>query len=108
MSSEQVWIIGASSECDIVVDVESVSGRHCRLTQSGMVFLLEDLDSTNGTFVNGTRCSGPARVTPDDQITLGLSTPFPWQAIESRLAEESRQQVIRIGRIPDNDLVLDY
>lgn len=72
------WIIGRSSECDIVIDQPEISNRHCRLARTADGLLLEDLRSRNGTFVNGARITSARLVTPSDQVTLGPSVPFVW------------------------------
>src|SRR4051794_4882088 len=72
------WIIGSGADCDLVVAQPTVSGRHCRLTRGGEGYVLEDLGSSNGTYVNGARITSPTRVRAADHITLGLSTPMPW------------------------------
>ncbi|MBT4864221.1 MAG: FHA domain-containing protein [Planctomycetaceae bacterium] len=105
MAEEQAWTIGAAPECDIIVEHPTVSGRHCRVTRTADGFLLEDLNSTNGTFVNGTRLSSPLSVTSTDEIKLGPETPLPWESIEP---SSPGRQIIRIGRTADNDVVLDY
>jgi pSer/pThr/pTyr-binding forkhead associated (FHA) protein len=81
-----------------------VSGRHCRLTKTAEGFLLEDLGSTNGTFVNGIRIDSITTVSPGDTITLGQSVPMPWPESE----RHNQPQVLRVGRAADNDVVLDY
>ncbi len=102
MPNDRTWIIGASAECDIRLDFPTVSSRHCRLTKNEAGFLLEDLQSTNGTFVNGKRIGSPTNVSRADAITLGQVEPMPWpDAVETT---EARQ--INIGRCPDNDVVL--
>jgi pSer/pThr/pTyr-binding forkhead associated (FHA) protein len=55
-----------------------VSGEHCRLTADGHTFLLEDLNSTNGTYVNGERLTTAREVRLSDRITLGKTHPMPW------------------------------
>ena len=80
--SEVVKVIGRHPECDIVLTVDGVSGKHCMVTQQGNIWLLEDLKSSNGIFVNGNRISSPRQITSNDQITLGLSCPFPWDKLE--------------------------
>ena len=45
-------IIGRSPKCEIQVDQESVSRNHCRIRFEGGEFLVRDLGSTNGTYVN--------------------------------------------------------
>lgn len=47
--------VGRAPRADFVVDAPLVSRLHCRLTLQDNGVLVEDLDSTNGTFVNGTR-----------------------------------------------------
>ena len=75
------WVIGTSPECDIVVvDAPMASGRHCKLTQSPDGLTLQDLGSTNGTYVDGNRITAPTRIKPDQEITLGRTVPMPWPA----------------------------
>ena len=77
------WIIGAASDVDLRVAEGKVSGRHCRLSVAEAGYLLEDLNSTNGTYVNGVRIDRPVRVTREDSISLGLTTPMPWPDAEA-------------------------
>ena len=95
------WTIGSATDCDLVVNEPKVSGHHCRLTREGGGYVLEDLDSTNGTFLKGVRINGRVPVARGDAITLGLTTPMPWPP------EDDGTTVIRIGREPDNDVVID-
>lgn len=78
MTAPHTWIIGADPDCDVIVDLPTVSGRHCRLTLSPAGFLLEDLQSTNGTYVNGQAVTRPVRVTRTDVILLGSKVALPW------------------------------
>jgi len=103
-NARRTWVIGASPDSDIVVDRPTVSGRHCRLTQTGDSFLLEDLQSRNGTFVNGQRINASIIVSRSDTVTLGRGVPLPWP----EAAEVAPARRIRIGRGADNDIVLDY
>ncbi|HEY3742076.1 MAG TPA: FHA domain-containing protein, partial [Bryobacteraceae bacterium] len=75
------WVIGAAPDCDIVVDGQGVvSGRHCRLSLFGSQFVVEDLGSRNGTYVNGYKLqpNAPVYVNAGDVVTLAASVPFPW------------------------------
>lgn len=47
--------IGRKPDNDVVIDNPAISGHHCRLTLEGGGYYVEDLDSTNGTFVNEKR-----------------------------------------------------
>ncbi len=98
------WVIGGDPDCNLVVDDSRVSGQHCLLVEAEDGFLLEDLGSTNGTFVNGIRIDGRVKVTRMDAITLGQSAPMPWPKQDNA----SFVRVISVGREPDNDVELDY
>jgi pSer/pThr/pTyr-binding forkhead associated (FHA) protein len=97
------WTIGAASDCDLIVDQPTVSRYHCRLIQSGGRYLLQDLGSSNGTYVNGARAAGLVDVRPADSITLGTAVPLPWPGESATF-----KVALLIGREPDNDVVVDY
>lgn len=70
-------MIGRDPACDIVAEAPTVSARHFIILNRKGVFTVEDLDSMNGTFVNGQRLVQPARLFSGDRITLiGLSLVF--------------------------------
>jgi len=45
-------LLGRSNRCDVVINDTSVSSEHAKITKSGDDYFLEDLKSTNGTFLN--------------------------------------------------------
>ncbi|MEI8165584.1 MAG: FHA domain-containing protein, partial [Chloroflexales bacterium] len=57
--------------CDIVLDNPQVSRFHAQLDQAAGGAVLRDAGSTNGTFVNGQRLSGPHTLRPGDVIQIG-------------------------------------
>ena len=59
---------------DLVLEDPEVSRRHAVLRRSGGSIVVEDLDSTNGTFVNGQRIQGPVSVGAGDQVRVGRTT----------------------------------
>ncbi len=63
--------IGRDGANDLVVDDEEVSSRHARITYDDGCFWVEDLNSTNGTFVNGERISAITRLQDDDLLKMG-------------------------------------
>ncbi len=67
------WLIGSGSSCDIVVKDSTVSGQHCRLTKYERQFTVEDMGSTNGTYVDGIRITprSPVIVAREQQGDTG-------------------------------------
>ncbi len=63
--------IGRDLSNDVVINDPEISRRHSRLFTQGNTYVLEDLGSTNGTFVNGQRLMGPNMLRPGDVITFG-------------------------------------
>ena len=100
MTQPRSWTIGSAPECDIVVDQPTVSGRHCQLTITSTGFELEDLGSTNGTFVNGAPVDGKLLVRRSDKITLGETVPFPWPEIIEKIGHQGSDRPKTPGRKP--------
>lgn len=77
----KVITIGRSSgNNDIIVDDVNVSRNHLQIIQDDNGnYSVVDLDSTNGTKVNGVRITEETRLQPDDQILIG-TTILPWQS----------------------------
>ena len=65
--------IGRSPPCDLVLADQMVSGEHARIVLDGDSLVLHDLQSRNGTFLNGERVAS-ADLRPGDEITLGRSS----------------------------------
>jgi predicted component of type VI protein secretion system len=64
-------IIGRDATSGIAINDAEVSRKHARLTFQGGKYVLEDLGSTNGTFVNGQRLVSSAVLKPGDVVSLG-------------------------------------
>lgn len=69
--SEDEITIGRSEENDITILVPEVSRRHAVLTKQKEGYLLRDLGSTNGTFVDRKRVGGKYLLNPGDTVMLG-------------------------------------
>lgn len=63
--------IGRDSSAGIVIDDDQVSRRHAVVTADGDGARVDDLDSTNGTWVNGERVRGPRRIGAGDELRIG-------------------------------------
>ena len=83
-----VFTIGRSQQCDLVLNQDKVSGVHARLVQgSSDSWMLEDMNSTNGTYLDGARVASMVPINKPSTIRLGVSGPIlrvqPQSGIES-------------------------
>jgi DNA-binding winged helix-turn-helix (wHTH) protein len=67
-------LIGRDQDATIQIDARGVSRHHARILVSGEAATIEDLGSKNGTYVNGSRITAPARLSEGDEIGLGSIT----------------------------------
>lgn len=63
--------IGRMSDNDIVLDSKYVSNYHARVYLKNNSFIVKDMGSTNGTYLNGSRIDRPAAIKEDDTIGIG-------------------------------------
>lgn len=66
-------ILGRGEEADITLEDSFASTRHARLAPHGDVVVIEDMGSTNGTYLNGEPLTGPQPLHPGDRIRIGDS-----------------------------------
>jgi pSer/pThr/pTyr-binding forkhead associated (FHA) protein len=66
-----VVIVGREQGCDFRLDDPAVSLQHARLSFRQQQWWLEDLASTNGTYLNGEAVTAPVVVTHGDELRLG-------------------------------------
>lgn len=99
-------ILGRETGADVVVRGPGVSARHAYVEEHSLGrYLIRDLSSTNGTFVNGARISETV-VETSDSIALG-STPVSWSEMLPALHREARRpRGLTVGRDPGNDHVI--
>jgi len=65
-------VVGRSIDCTVRLDSTDVSRRHARIMINDDTATIEDLGSTNGTFVNGARVTSPVPLT--DGVTVGFGS----------------------------------
>ena len=63
--------IGRDASNMVTINDPEVSRRHARMELRGAVYVIQDLGSTNGTFVNGTRVGGMQVLNAGDTVTFG-------------------------------------
>ena len=92
---DRAIVIGRDAGSDLVLDDGEVSGQHARVTPApdGSA-TVEDLESTNGTFVNQNELEGPARLDPGDHLLVGISV------LELRTRQDIASRASAVIQIP--------
>ena len=88
-------VIGRAEDADVVLDDGEVSRHHARISPAddgGAT--VEDLDSTNGTFINQNELVGPAHLGPGDDLLLGVTV------LRMRTVEEIRDGLSGVIQVP--------
>lgn len=67
-------VIGRAPDATVVLDDDFVSTHHARLTPNGNHWIVEDLGSTNGTWIDHTRVSAPTVLPPGTQLRIGRTS----------------------------------
>ena len=86
---EAPLIVGRAARCDVVLDHPEVSRRHAAIRRQGNEVMIEDLESTNGTWVEGRRIKQPTRLLPQALVAVGeslltwVNAPRPDAAVAS-------------------------
>jgi DNA-binding winged helix-turn-helix (wHTH) protein len=104
-------VIGRGEECDLVLDERQVSRQHVRIYKEGGKYYVEDLESKNGTWLNGNQFKGVRQLSDGDELHLALAVrvqfmgssataplPFePPQTISGRLRLDREARRVFIG-----------
>jgi ABC-type multidrug transport system ATPase subunit/pSer/pThr/pTyr-binding forkhead associated (FHA) protein len=94
--SKRLIIVGRNPECDVFLGHQSISRQHASIEKRGPNdYVITDLNSTNGTFVNGRRVSGSMKIGPNDMINIGRFQ----LSLGGKVRDLSREVAIRTERI---------
>lgn len=85
-------VVGRSSDLDMVLVEDMVSRKHARIAYEGDQIVIEDLGSTNGTFVNGEKIK-KARLKEGDRVLIGTSILKVIASEQSSTEAEARQNL---------------
>lgn len=97
--------IGRDITNDIVINDPEVSRHHARLTQTGAGYTLEDLGSTNGTFVNGQRLTGARPLANGDMVGMGETVTLAYEAMSPVAYVDPRRASTMVSPAQQN---MDY
>jgi pSer/pThr/pTyr-binding forkhead associated (FHA) protein len=104
--SRQQWVIdksevvlGRSEGCDVQLPGRAVSRRHARILQTDGGYLLADLDSKNGTFVNGQEVVASYLLRDGDEIQIALAVRLLFVAAEATAPLEAGVPILPEGRL---------
>jgi len=102
--NEGIHTIGALDDNDVVIAIRGVSKRHARLVVGGEEVVLEDLDSKNGSFVNGRRVSKSTLVSGDTLSFGPASMQFRQvDRADVEVAIEMERRATPRGNVCSND-----
>jgi len=86
---EEYTTIGRSNDCDVVLPDRQVSRQHAGIERDDGGYLLHDLGSKNGTFVNGEKVEGePHRLHDGDEIQIALSVKLGFVGADATIPLE--------------------
>ncbi len=88
---EKEVVVGRSPECDIMIEDTTLSRRHCRFVRQGDAVLVEDLGSSNGTYLAGARLAQAARAAEGDRVQVGRS--LLGLSRQDRLEQQAHRQL---------------
>jgi pSer/pThr/pTyr-binding forkhead associated (FHA) protein len=97
LASEKPIIVGRSSDLDMVLIEDMVSRKHARISMQGDQIWIEDLGSTNGTFVNGEKIKR-ARLKEGDRVLIGTSILKLIAADAPRDASDAKRELENVAQ----------
>ena len=87
----QDFVVGRTTEASYAIDDDSLSRRHARFFRLAGKYAIEDLKSTNGTFVDGKRLSEPSFLEPGASIQLGKDIVLRFELQDDAVIEEQKR-----------------
>ena len=99
-----VSVLGRHPDCDIVLDVQAVSRQHARILRTGADFYVEDMESRNGTFVNGEKIAERRLLRDNDRLKI-CNLLFTFRLYPPGLSDSSRALLVDDeGPIPSSTM----
>lgn len=107
LNRKKTFVIGRDETCDLVLADRQISRSHAAIHWNGKFYQVEDLDSTNGTHLNGTSASAGLPLTDGDELQVGYSfriafvddgatAPLSMEPAQSGLSIDMGNRTVRI------------
>jgi two-component system, cell cycle response regulator len=84
-------VFGRGTDATVRIQEAGLSRTHARISRVGDAYQIEDLDSTNGTYVNGDRLTAPRKLEEGDRIQMGVSVLYRVHMQDATEQEATRQ-----------------
>ena len=98
--TKEVTLLGRDVTNDIILGDAEISRQHTRLTRTPGGYVVEDLGSTNGSFVNGERIMAPRVLNPGDLVALGENVSLTFDAVAPEAAATVASPAVQPGPPP--------
>jgi len=124
MTENKIITIGRNPDNNIIIDCPEVSRFHAKIIKDNGNYIIKDLESRHGIFINNKRCTS-SNINFDDEIRLGPYYIFDMNQL--KISDKTKKfknsghaikaekinldkdiNIIRIGRDKNNDIILDY
>jgi DNA-binding winged helix-turn-helix (wHTH) protein len=92
-------VLGRGEECDYVLAARQVSRQHIRIYKDNDLFFIQDLDSKNGTWVNGQTLKGFRELHDGDEIDVALAIKIKFIDSDATSPLTTGTHAFRIGRL---------
>ena len=91
---DRAVVIGRDNTADLVIDDSQASRRHARIEPTAHGALVEDMGSTNGTFINDNELHGRAELGPNDELLIGVTV------MQVRTPQDVQRQPSAVRAVP--------
>ncbi len=103
--TKEVTLVGRDVTNDITVGDSEISRQHARLTRTPGGYVIEDLGSTNGSYVNGERLVAPRVLSPGDLLGMGENVTLSFEATSPEAAQTVMGGAVRRGAAPAQEVI---
>ncbi len=92
-------LLGRDSDCDIVIPMRQVSRHHARIFKAADGTMVEDLNSKNGTYINGHHVEEVVRLEEGDEIQVSLAQHFIYLSSDATMPLDALPLVMQKRRL---------